>query len=167
MRKTSFWKMFFWLMLLNVNVEASQTRQCLDKVPSSREICCLEERLTQLVNNERCKRGLIVLCSSKALAKTAKGHSKNMADGRVAFGHGGFDKRAQPLMQKGCHIAFGENVAFCYLMQDPLKTAVDLWMRSPEHRKNILGDYNETGMGIAYNKDGRCFMTQLFAKRLR
>jgi uncharacterized protein YkwD len=40
-------------------------------------------------------------------------------------------------------------------------------MDSPPHRKNILGDFKETGIGIAYSKEGKCYLTQLFAKRMR
>ena len=168
MIKKIIWQILLGSILMHTHLDAlPQSERCLSRFPSEKEIHCLEARLIRLVNQERGKRGLKALCSSTAICAVATRHSKNMAASRVSFGHGGFEKRAQPFMKGGGHIAFGENVAFCDLMQDPLKTAVDLWMHSLEHRKNILGDYNETGIGIAYNHAGRCFMTQLFAKRQR
>ena len=36
------------------------------------------------------------------------------------------------------------------------------WENSPVHYKNIIGDYSELGVGIAFTKDSIAFFTQVF-----
>lgn len=38
-------------------------------------------------------------------------------------------------------------------------------MKSQGHKENILGDFEESGIGVAISKDGKFYITQLFAKR--
>ncbi len=137
------------------------------RIPTEKEIAGQEEKVVSLINAVRVKFHLPELVMKKNLCKTAKGHSINMASGKVEFGHAGFDKRARDLFQLGQHEAFGENVAYTYLMEDPLMASLEGWMNSQGHRENILGDFNETGVGIAFSKQGRCYITQLFAKTVQ
>lgn len=132
--------------------------------PSAKEIAAMEVRLVKLVNNERIKHRLPPLRTWALLFPPAKKHSQDRASGREKSPHGGFDKRADAIMKAASVESVGENVAFCYLMADPLTAAVDGWMKSHSHRINILGDFTETAIGIAYSKEGRCYMTQLFAR---
>jgi uncharacterized protein YkwD len=44
---------------------------------------------------------------------------------------------------------------------------VDGWKNSPEHRKNMLGDFSLTGIGIAQSNDGGYFFTQIFIEPLK
>ena len=148
----------FILLLITPVVEAATN-------PSPREVAAMESRLVSLVNGERAKYHLPPLSIWNVLSRHAKKHTQNMATGRVSQGHGGFEKRSEAVFKEGWVESFGENVASCYLMADPLQAAVDGWMKSHKHRINILGDYTETGIAIAYNREGRCYMTQLFAKR--
>ncbi|MBA2369951.1 MAG: CAP domain-containing protein [Candidatus Protochlamydia sp.] len=61
--------------------------------------------------------------------------------------------------------SFGENVAYSENYADPVKIAIDGWMKSQGHKENILGDFEESGIGVAISKDGKFYITQLFAKR--
>lgn len=135
------------------------------KAPSTQEVASQEARLIAAVNQVRRQKGLAALSAWNTLSFYARQHSRNMANGSVKFGHGGFEARAESIQKSSpCH-SVGENVAYCYLIDDPLKKSVEMWMDSPHHRDNILGDYRETGMGIAYDSEGRCFITQMFSKR--
>lgn len=136
-------------------------------IPSEREMLEMETRLVKMVNNERTKHGLSPLKVWQVLTYHAREHSRDMAEGEVDFGHDGFTTRAQAVFRRMGLKSFGENVAYNYLYDDPLKKAVDGWMKSPKHRDNILGEYNDTGIGIAYSSEGRCYLTQLFSKRPR
>jgi len=131
---------------------------------SSKDIEKQEKQLIELVNKERTKRGLKPLKEQSDLTKIARKHSQNMADKKVSFGHDGFDTRFKQAKEIGAR-RFGENVAYSHNMKDPLQTAVNSWMKSRDHKDNILGDYKETGIGIAYDKKGKFFVTQLFAVR--
>ena len=135
---------------------------------SDREIEHLEKQLIELINKERKKEGLSALKEWTVLTKIARKHSQNMAAKKVAFGHDGFDDRFDESRKKGSVKKFGENVAYSYNVKNPLQTAVQSWMNSSSHRKNILNkEYTETGIGIAYDKKGKFFVTQLFSKRTK
>lgn len=122
-----------------------------------------EKQLIELVNKERKKKGLKPLKENKKLTPIARKHSQNMADKKVSFGHGGFDSRFKIAKELGIK-RFGENVAYSYNIKDPLETAVKSWMKSEGHRENILDKkYTETAIGIAYDKKGTFYVTQLFA----
>lgn len=54
----------------------------------------------------------------------------------------------------------GENVAVGFY-SDRVTRA---WWESPGHKRNILGDFNLMGLGLAYTKAGRPFAVQVFAK---
>jgi hypothetical protein len=46
---------------------------------------------------------------------------------------------------------------------DPVEVAVDGWMKSAGHRRNILEPrYRQTGFGVAIAGDGAIYFTQLF-----
>jgi uncharacterized protein YkwD len=45
---------------------------------------------------------------------------------------------------------------------NPARVAVEGWSKSPEHRKNMFGNFSLTGIGIAQREDGRYFFTQIF-----
>lgn len=132
---------------------------------ASKDLKGMEDRLIAMVNQERSRHGLKKLKTWHALSDCARGHSRNMAKESVAFGHGGFEERTAMIKKYGGMRAFGENVAYCYLMDDPLQVAVTQWMESPGHRRNILDDYAETGIGIACDEKGGYYMTQLFCRR--
>jgi uncharacterized protein YkwD len=129
------------------------------------EINKKEVVLVELINAQRSKYHLRPLVLSGLLTTIAKIHSSNMAKGVVAFGHAGFEERVSEIRHCGHHQAFGENVGYFFHVQDTLEAAVNGWMKSRHHRENILGDFDDTGIGIAYDAQGKCFITQLFAKR--
>ncbi len=48
-------------------------------------------------------------------------------------------------------------------MSNPVRAAVDTWLQSPGHRKNLLDrQYTHSGVGVALSRDGTYTMTQLF-----
>jgi uncharacterized protein YkwD len=53
-----------------------------------------------------------------------------------------------------------ENIAW----NSSSEEVVEAWMNSPGHRRNILGDYNEIGVGIAINEKGEPYHCQVFGK---
>jgi uncharacterized protein YkwD len=83
-------------------------------------------------------------------------HSKNMADGIVPVGHDGFNDRMKkvPFFVR----SFAENVAYNYNCGDPVEVAVNGWINSPGHRKNMLANNNLCGIAV-YCKYGRFYFT--------
>ena len=47
---------------------------------------------------------------------------------------------------------------------DVAKAGVDSWLRSPNHLKNIVGDYRYTGVGVVKTEKGEYYYTQIFWK---
>lgn len=138
---------------------------CCGDTISSSQIFYLESYCFEMINTVRIEEGLKPLKYWPSLADCAREHSKNMAYGKVPFGHQGFEKRAKKMKKEAPLRSFGENVAYNYNYSDPIAIAVKGWMESQGHKENILGDFEETGIGIAFNDQGDCFITQLFAKR--
>jgi len=113
-------------------------------------------------NEFRKRNGLPELQWHQSLAQIAVQHSKNMGDGKVPFGHAGFNERVR---QYPFHaISAAENVAMNYGMSTVAKVAVDGWIDSPGHRKNLLANHNYCGIGVYQNSRGAWYLTQLFGR---
>jgi uncharacterized protein YkwD len=83
-------------------------------------------------------------------------HSKNMAEGKVPFSHDGFQDRMKkvPFYVR----SFSENVAWNQGCGDPVETAVDGWINSPGHRKNMLATNSICGIAV-YQQYGKYYFT--------
>ncbi|PWT70857.1 MAG: CAP domain-containing protein [Bacteroidetes bacterium] len=122
----------------------------------------IEEDILYYVNLHRKSKGLRPLRLNSVESSVATRHSKDMATGKVPFGHQGFDDRAKTLRKKlGSITMVGENVASG---QMTAKEAVDGWLHSPGHRRNIEGDFSMTGIGWAKDRRGMIYYTQIFTK---
>jgi uncharacterized protein YkwD len=121
----------------------------------------LVQDVAQQTNQFRKSQGLNALIVRDDLNKIALHHSEDMASGRVPFGHAGFYKR-DALAKKDIKqlSSFAENVA---LGPTSAKQVVDLWKNSPEHRQNLLGRFKYIGIGVAKDRNGRIYYTQIFA----
>lgn len=119
-----------------------------------------QEIILKDINTYRSKNGLPPLTMNKLISKEAENHSHNMATNQIPFSHDGFKNRMQQLFAcfKQAN-AIAENIAYVYT---DTKSVVNVWINSPGHRKNIEGNYNLTGIGIAHSKDGKIFVTQIF-----
>lgn len=85
-----------------------------------------------------------------------------MGKHNVPFSHQGFNERVQRFPFHYLQGA-GENVAMSWNLGDPAKVAVDGWVKSPGHRKNLLGNFRYMGIGVYQNQEGRYYLTQMFA----
>ena len=120
----------------------------------------MNSRILQLVNEHRKSIGKSELEMIDAASAQAAQHSRDMMNGSTPFGHEGFDNRVDDIKKSvGFINAAGENVAYGQLTADEV---VDGWLHSPGHRKNIEGDYNLTGIGVAQNGQGVIYFTQIF-----
>lgn len=113
------------------------------------------------VNDYRRKKGLPPLVMNSVMSAEALKHSQNMAARRTSFGHNGFDARSNRISSAISGISeIGENVS---MGSTSAKEVVDNWLRSAVHRENIEGHYRITGIGIAADKKGILYFTQIFA----
>lgn len=129
----------------------------------------LERIVFDLINEKRTAAGLSKLNWSEDVARIARLHSQNMANSKF-FSHRGLDglrvdDRAYSLGVKRWQ-SIGENIASNRGFGSPTDVAVDAWMRSTGHRENILNNsWQETGIGVAVDNDGKYYFTQVFLLR--
>ena len=127
----------------------------------------LEHRVHRLVNEHRATQGLKPLAFSLEVSAIARRHSRDMASGRVGYGHGGFDGRIEKIARLVTQRGVGENVHTIMNYKGPSHIgarAVTDWLESPGHRRNIEGSYDLTGVGIAQGPAGEYYFTQLFVR---
>lgn len=134
---------------------------CLSQAEAKSDLQSEQEILAG-INHYRAEQGLSPLKALASLKEEAVLHSQAMADKKVAFGHAGFSQRSSRVFKhfksaKG----LAENVAFNF--KDPSRVVAQ-WINSPGHRQNIEGNYNLTGIGMAWDKDGRVYVTQIFLR---
>lgn len=124
--------------------------------------------ILNLINLQRRKRGLTDLRWDDNLERLARRYSEQMADERF-FSHYDQDgysvvQRAQAMKIKGWR-KIGENLFMCSSGSKINSFAVEKWMSSPLHRKNILDQsFNTTGIGFARSRDGMIYITQVFTQ---
>ncbi len=123
----------------------------------------LERKILYLTNVEREKNGLKRLIWNEELADVARAHSKDMAE-RGFFSHDNpdgqtpFDRIKAAGMK---YLVAAENIAGG---QASPEKAVEEWMNSEGHRKNILNPgLKELGVGLARGGKYGIYWTQNFA----
>ena len=150
----------------------------------------LENKIHNLVNNERAKKGLPSLLQDKHLSKVARKYSQDMV-GRNFFSHNDPDGRSfyDRYKTEGfeCCIRIGnttcmgaENIAQTYLYSSSFykdgktlhtwstedkiaESVVKLWMSSKGHKANILTPYfKRQGIGVVFSDNGMAYVTENF-----
>lgn len=114
------------------------------------------------VNEDRSKQGLPLLKLNELESSIAEKHSRDMARGKVPFGHAGLNARAKAIRKSLGEISsVGENVA-----SGPMnaREVVDGWLNSPGHKRNIEGNFTLTGIGYAPDGKGNIYFTQIFTR---
>jgi uncharacterized YkwD family protein/spore coat assembly protein SafA len=132
----------------------------IPSVPTSTQ----ENEVAKLVNAERARAGLPALKVNWQLSRVARYKSADMAN-KGYFSHQSPTYGTPFQMMENFGLRFssaGENIA--YGQRTPAEVMRD-WMNSPGHRNNILSrSYTEIGVGLAKNKNGVCYWTQMFMK---
>ena len=131
-------------------------------VQNDPELARLERAMVNAVNRYRILKGLNPLMADERVAGQARLHSRNMAADNVPLAHDGADERTVKIGEMIQWKSISENVAFSTQREDLIDFVLDRWIESPGHLKNIEGEYNMTGIGLALSPDGRYFFTQIF-----
>ena len=120
----------------------------------------MADDILKLINAYRRKKGLGALATNPVMNAEALKHSENMAARRTAFSHNGFQGRIKRISSSlnGVNNA-AENVA---MGSTSAKQVVEEWLSSPMHRRNIEGPYSLTGIGVAADKKGVLYFTEIF-----
>ncbi|MBE9015042.1 CAP domain-containing protein [Chroococcidiopsidales cyanobacterium LEGE 13417] len=122
----------------------------------------VERTVFNRINQYRQGRNLAPLTWDNSISNQARIHSQNMASGAVPFSHNGFQQRVQEIAKVISYRGAAENVAYNQGYADPAANAVQGWLNSSGHQRNIVGSYNLTGIGVARNSKGEYYFTQIF-----
>lgn len=122
----------------------------------------IEQAILVHINDYRKQKGLSPLKMDSKIVHEAQNHSLDMANHAMPFGHKYFTSRIDRLHAKIKNSNAGaENVAYNYKdAQDVVKN----WLLSPGHKRNIDGHYDLTGIGVARDKQGKLYFTQIFLR---
>ena len=123
------------------------------------------KKCLELTNKFRARNNLPPLKWDDSIWKISLTHSKNMGDKKVPFGHKGFNER---IKQFPFHYSLAcENVFMCqgYSENSIADNAVNGWINSPGHRKNLLSDTNYCAIATYRTPSGAYYLTQMFARK--
>lgn len=125
----------------------------------------LEREVHDLVNEHRHAMGRRPLVYNAETVSQARRHSQAMASGQGEVHHHGVEERRAALLRSIEFTAFAENVAANSSAEShTAETAMQRWLKSAGHRRNIEGDFTLTGVGVARSATGLYFFTQIFLK---
>ena len=122
-----------------------------------------EEKLLNLINQDRKINGLPPLTADPELSRLARMKSEDMRD-RGYFAHESptWGKARQMLEHFGYDFrGVGENIAH----HATVEKAQAAFMSSDGHRRNILSAvWQKVGVGVCYDRNGYIYATQLFVR---
>jgi uncharacterized protein YkwD len=117
-----------------------------------------------LVNKYRQSRNLPPLVADPDISAQAKAHSEQMArSGNMS--HDGFNERVASVAKTIVYRNAAENVAYNMGYGQPDLVAVQGWIESPGHKKNMIGQFDLTGIGVARGAKGEYYFTQIFIRK--
>ncbi len=123
-----------------------------------------ERSIYDRVNQYRQSKNLPPLTIDPIISAQAKAHSEKMARvGRI--GHDGFNDRVQSVAKEIVYRSAAENVGYSVGYAQPEAIAVEDWIGSPGHQKNMVGRYDLTGIGSVKNARGETYFTQIFIRK--
>ncbi|MDE5123545.1 MAG: CAP domain-containing protein [Trichodesmium sp. St19_bin1] len=176
-----YFQQFFWIMAIflsscnsqkliqNVseipkNIDQKKINISTSNTTVSQNMNELEKSVFAGINKYRKSRNLPMLQWDGNIAQESRIHAQQMATRKTTFSHDGFKKRVEIISQKIPYKAAAENIAVNMGFSNPGEKAVIDWINSPGHHKNIVGDFNLTGIGIAKNNEGKYYFNQIFIK---
>lgn len=124
----------------------------------------MAEEAFALVNSFRAKKGLPALEWNEEIYKSSLSHSRAMAQGKERFGHGGFSARVEQLWETVGSGQAAENVHYHDgdWGKPHAEVAVESWIKSAGHNKNMRGNFTHSAIAVAKNERGEFYFTQIF-----
>ncbi len=120
----------------------------------------IEQSVHSQINQYRQSQNLPPLAFDQTITEQARVHSAAMANsGRIS--HNGFDGRVAIIGKTIAYSSVAENVASNKGYENPDNTAVQGWIKSPSHQRNMVGNFNLTGVGVV-ERGGSYYFTQIF-----
>jgi uncharacterized protein YkwD len=134
--------------------------------PQSTETAEMEKEAFRQINRIRKDKGLAPLKADEKLTHLARGFSRLMAEENF-FDHESPSGETVVDRAKKAGLEYwrlGENIFKSVNVPNPADRAVDAWMKSPGHRKNILTEeFTTTGLGV-WKQGKTVYFTQEFTR---
>ena len=149
-----------------LNDAKQKARQDLEKIDKNKK--CFDEigkKCLQLTNNFRAKNNLPPLIWDDDIWRIALTHSKNMGEKKVPFSHEGFNERINLFpfyFTEACENVF---MGLGYRDYAVAPAAVNGWISSPGHKKNLLSDTTHCAIATYITRRGEYYLTQMFARK--
>lgn len=126
-----------------------------------------ESELFDRVNQVRAEHQLIALRSSQDLAKVARAHAEDMAR-REYLAHENPEGKNPLDRVTGAGISgfrlLAENIGASTVGGDRIEAIVSEWMRSHDHRENVLNPaFNTAGVAVVEAPGGKTIVVELYA----
>ncbi|MGB3152106.1 MAG: CAP domain-containing protein [Maribacter sp.] len=118
----------------------------------------IENKLFTLINEHRLGINLKEFLFDNTSYYYAGEHTSYMM-GKGHTSHAKFGERAKSISDKTGAKFVAENVAKDYVT---VEKALEDWLESPKHRKNIEGEYTHSALSIQTNENGDMYFTQIF-----
>jgi uncharacterized protein YkwD len=131
---------------------------------SSPVLSKLEQAIYHRVNLYRMSLDLPPLIVDPVICAQAKVHSERMAKTRT-MSHDGFRERVESVAQQIPYRSAAENLATNMGQQEPDAVAVQGWIESPGHHRNMIGRFDLTGISVVQNDKGEYYFTQIFVRK--
>jgi uncharacterized protein YkwD len=121
-----------------------------------------ESQLLVLVNQYRVSQGLNELEPINHVSFKSYEHNLYMIE-KKEISHDLFTERSNNLIQVLGAVKVGENLAYNFSTPG---SALNAWINSPGHKKNLDGDYTHFGVSITVDAEtGKSYYTNMFLKK--
>ena len=172
---------FFLLLSLHIGCENDSFSTAADNLDLNSEIdSSLQQMITQKIfektNAIRTSRGLSELAQNDDMDQLAQLHSDNMVEHNF-YSH--IDHQGKSPSQRADDLNFewrriAENIAQVPWHENVLKCGntrsaesisecvVEGWRNSPGHYANMIGEFDQLGVGVAFTNDSIAYFTQVF-----
>lgn len=159
-----YFKCFSVVLLCITLLSCTISHKDTEQEGTETDILQLEQEVHQLINRYRISKNLSPLISHEIITQQARMHSRAMATKSVPVSHNGFDQRVEIISRSLPFRAAAENIAYQKGYSHCAEGITQNWLKSTAHRENIEGDYHLTGIGVAMDSQGACYITQIFWK---
>ncbi|MDK2563395.1 CAP-associated domain-containing protein [Romboutsia sedimentorum] len=146
-----------------ISNDAELSLRSMYSKPSENLKKSFELQVIDLTNSVRYQKKLNGLGYSEKATVSSRKHSENMMENNY-FDHTDKENKSpfDRMKKEGIdYVSAGENIA---AGQTSAIYAHEAWMNSKGHRNNILGEYNNIGVGVCFGGDYSIYYTQNFYK---
>jgi uncharacterized protein YkwD len=121
-----------------------------------------ELQLLDVINKYRAVKGLNPFVLINHISHKSQEHNLYMIDNNVV-NHDFFFERSNNIIEVLGAIKVAENVAYNY---NNANSVLNAWLNSPDHKKNLDGNYTHIGISISLNTtNGKKYYTNIFMRK--